>query len=140
MDTSSGLFRFHHIVSIVFKFGLCSQAITVPSSRKVFILFICDKMHYQPSINFIIAKTNWLKGMRKLSRVSMYKCVMTFEVIIGISLGHLNHIQPHIMNELEIWSCLPQTDILCFIWTTPGKSSSIIDLDNVDLSLNIAFN
>lgn len=42
----------------------------------------------------------------------MYKCVLTFEVIISISLGYLNDMQPHIMNDLEIWLCLPQADIL----------------------------
>ena len=41
-----------------------------------------------------------IDGTRKLCKISMYKCALIVAIIIAISLGHLNDIQPHIMNDL----------------------------------------
>ena len=39
-------------------------------------------------------------GMQKLSRISMYTCILIVEVMIAIFPGPLNDIQPHILNDL----------------------------------------
>ena len=70
----------------------------------------------------IITNQLFIDGIRKLSRISIYTCAL-----IAISSGSLNDMQGHIV-DLGNWLVFFNQSSLCFIWTAPDKSFSIIAL------------
>ena len=63
----------------------------------------------------------------------MYASGLIVKVIIFVSFGPLNDIQPHIMNEVSNLLFFPDSHLYIFVLNAvPDKNSSIIVLANAD--------
>ena len=66
----------------------------------------------------------------------MHTSALIVEAMIAISSDPLNYKPLHIMNNLGNLLVFFKQSSLCFIWTAPDESSSIIALANADSWFN----